>query len=100
MASEFIARVSEVDPALAEALAARIEQLRSMDRALVESAQAELAELRRRRPRLNPRLRDGYPVDELFDVRALPDPEHVERLLQDGRLAWLIVDRLGGRHHG
>lgn len=100
MTSEFIARVSAEDPVLAEKLATRIEQLRDMDRALVEAADAELAELRQHRPRFSPVLREGNSIEELFDVRTLPDPEFVRDLMRHRRLAWVIVDRLERRHHG
>jgi hypothetical protein len=100
MTSEFLARVSAEDPVLAEELATRIEQLRDMDRALVEAADAELAELRQHRPSFSPVVRESNSIEELFDVRTLPDPEFVKDLMRNGRLVWEIVDRLDRRHHG
>jgi hypothetical protein len=100
MQSTFVAMVAERDPALAAALPEKFEQLRARDRALVEAAERELAEIRRNRPRFVPTARDESSVEGLFDPRAVPDPDIVAGLIRSGRLALLVVDRLEGRHHG
>ncbi|MFI8835250.1 hypothetical protein ACIGPN_30340 [Streptomyces afghaniensis] len=100
MLSDFISMVSERDPALAEILATRIEEMQAADAGLAREAEAELAELHRSRPKSVFESGDGHTIEEFFRRPMSPSSELVERRARIGLAARLVIEKMEQRHHG
>lgn len=96
-------RTLDHDPELAATLASRLNALRALDRSRVEVAEEEFARIRLRRPSFNQGrkvgetvavIRHGSSVTDFFEGQAIPEPELVEILTENAKLAWEVVKTL------